>query len=284
MVAAHIREAQHLAQCRLRLQVVILGNAAAQNQRGQGARLALEQPPAMIGAGLEHFGVQVQVERVFGHDAGVAHGPQLHRIQENAAIRRGAHQHRDGEAIASGQQAGRHSVALFLRGVICAQTITHLRAGHLLLKLGARQAGAQEAVLIEQHGLVEGHIGNADRAFVAQRRVVAVDGHFVYGIVVRVQAAMPVVIADRVGRADVGHPSGFEQRDEPREVLARHGNRAGDGQRQRATLADGAIENGVDAPQIRAAESRQTVPENLVESGAFIDAPDADGVAVGHRF
>ena len=100
----------------------------------------------------------------------------------------------------------------------------------------------------------------------------------------RVQAAMPVVIADCVGGADVSDPSGFEQWNEPGEMLAGDGDRPGDGQRQRAALADGAVENGVDTPQVCAAEGRQTVPENLVEGGAFIDAPDADGVALGHRF
>ena len=95
---------------------------------------------------------------------------------------------------------------------------------------------------------------------------------------------MPVVIADRVSSADIGHPAGFEQRDEPREMLAGHRDRAGDGNRQRTTLADRAVENRIDATQIRATEGRQTVPENLVEGSAFVDAPDADRMAMGHRF
>ena len=46
----------------------------------------------------------------------------------------------------------------------------------------------------------------------------------------------------------------------------------------------GAVENRVNAAQIGAAEGRQTVAENLVEGGAFIDAADADRMAMGHRF
>ncbi len=100
---------------------------------------------------------------------------------------------------------------------------------------------------------------------VAQRGIVAEDRNFVDRIgPVRVQAAMPVVIADGVGGADVSHPSGLEQRDEPRLVLAGDGDRPGDGERQRAAHADGAIENRIDAPQIGAAEGGQTVAENLV--------------------
>ena len=147
---------------------------------------------------------------------------------------------------------------------------------------GRASTARQEAVLIEQHAFVEGHVGDADGAFVAQRGIVAVDGDFVNGIdVVRVQAAMAVVIADRVGGAEVGHPAGFEQRDQPGLVLAGNRDRAGNRQGQRAALADGAVEDGVNAAQIGAAESRQAVPENLIESGAFIDAPDTDRMAVG---
>ena len=82
----------------------------------------------------------------------------------------------------------------------------------------------------------------------------------------------------------VGHPSGFEQRNQPGLVLARNRHRTGNRQRQRAAHADRLIENGVDPPQKRAAESGQAVRENLVEGVAFIDAANAHRMAMGHRF
>ena len=78
-----------------------------------------------------------------------------------------------------GEQPGRDAVPLLLRGVECAQPVAQLGAGHLLLELGAAQAGGQEAVLVEQHVLVEGHVGDADGPLVAQRAVVAEDRHLV---------------------------------------------------------------------------------------------------------
>ncbi len=63
-----------------------------------------------------------------------------------------------------------------------------------------------------------------------------------------------VVIADGVGGADVSHPSGLKQRDEPRQVLAGDGDRPGDGEREAGVRADGAVKNRIDAAQIGAAE------------------------------
>ena len=154
-----------------------------------------------------------------------------------------------------------------------------------MLELGPRQDGAEEAVLVEQHAFVEGHVGDADGAFVAQRGVVAVDGDFVDGAgFVGVQAAMAVVIADGVGGAQIGHPAGFEQRDQPRLVLAGNGDRPRDGQRQRAAHADGAVQNLVDAPQVGAAERRQAVREKLVQRVALIHAPRANVAALVRAF
>ncbi len=49
-------------------------------------------------------------------------------------------------------------------------------------------------------------------------------------------------------------------------------------------MPDGAIEDGIDAAEVSAAECGEAVAEDFVEGGAFIDAADADGMAMGHRF
>ncbi len=59
-----------------------------------------------------------------------------------------------------------------------AQPVPQFRARHLALKLRPPQHRGQKPVLIQQHVLVERHIGDANGAFVAQRAVVAPDGHF----------------------------------------------------------------------------------------------------------
>ena len=93
---------------------------------------------------------------------------------------------------------------------------------------GRASTRGEEAVLVQQDAFVEGHVGDADGAFVAQRGVVAEDGNFVDGAgLVGVQAAVAVVVADGVGGAQVRHPAGFEQRDQPGLVLAGDRDRAG---------------------------------------------------------
>ena len=241
----------------------------------------IEQAPAMVGAGFEDLGVKVQVEGVFRDQAGLLHGPQLHGIQEHAAIARRADEDRNGAAVTGGKQAGRDAVPFLLRGVVFAQQVTKLGAGHLPLELGTGEDGADEAVLIEQHAFVEGHVGDPDGAFGAQRGVVGEDRDLVDGAgFVGVQAAVAVVVADGVGGAQVRHPAGFEQRDQPRVMLARNGDGAGDGERQRTSRADGAVEDLVDAAQVGAAERRQAMGEQLVERVALVDAADVD-VAAG---
>jgi hypothetical protein len=89
------------------------------------------------------------------------------------------------------------------------------------------QHGGQETILIHEHVLIERHVGHPDGLFVAQRAVIAEDRHFVNGILVMVEAAVAVVIADCVGCAEIGDPSGLEERDQPGLVLARHRHRAG---------------------------------------------------------
>ncbi len=186
------------------------------------------------------------------------------------------------QSPAGGEQPGLHAVLRFLRGVIFAQQIAQFGAGHLALEFGAREHRGEETVLIEQHAFVEGHVGDANGAFVAQRRIVAEDGDFVNRAgFIRVEAAMAVVIANGVGGAQIRHPSGFEQRDQPRLMLAGYRDRPRDRERQRASHADGAIENLVDAAQIRAAERGQAMREEFVEGGTFIHPPDANVPAGG---
>ncbi len=128
------------------------------------------------------------------------HGPELHGIEEHAAVAGGADEDGDGEAVAGGEQTGLDAVRLFLRGVEWPEAVAEFGAGHLLLKFGAGEDGAEEAVLIEEDVFIEGHVGDADGAFVAEGGVVAVDGDFVDGVVgMGVEAAMAVVIADGVG-------------------------------------------------------------------------------------
>ena len=61
-------------------------------------------------------------------------------------------------------------------------------------------------------------------------------------------------------------------------MLAGNRDRPGNRKRQRAAHADRAIENAVDPPQNRAAESGQAMLENLVDGLALVDAAHA------HRF
>src|SRR5690348_1045641 len=101
-----------------------------------------------------------------------------------------------------------------------------------------------------------------------------------------VETAVAVVIADRVGGAEIRDPAGFEQRNQPGLVLAGDGHGPGHGESERAAHADGPIDNGVDAAQKGAAEGRETVPDQLVQRVAFIDAPhlNAGVVRGGHPF
>ena len=208
------------------------------------------------------------------------HGPELHRIQEHAAVAGRADEDRNGAAEAGGEQSRLHAVLFLLRGVVFSEQVAQFGAGHLALEFGAGEHGGEETVLVQQHAFVEGHVGDADGALVAQGGVVAVDGDFVDGAgFVGVEAAMAVVIADGVGGAEVGHPAGFEQRDQPGMMLAGDRDRAGDGEGERAAHADGAVEDLVDAAQIGSAEGRQAVQEEFVHGAALIDAPGFDVAA-----
>ena len=92
----------------------------------------------------------------------------------------------------------------------------------------------------------------------------------------RVETAVAVVIADRVGGRKIRDPSRFEQRNQPRLMLAGDRHRTGNRERQRAAHADGLVENRVNPPQKCSAERRETVRDQFVQRVAFIDASDFD--------
>jgi hypothetical protein len=141
-----------------------------------------------------------------------------------------------------------------LRGVDAADQVAQLGSRHRLLELGAQQAGGQEAVLLEEDVLVEGHVGDADRLLVAERAVISEDRDLVHRIAVSVQAAMAIVITDGVGGREIGHPTCLQQWIEPGLVLSGNSDRASDGQSQGHSGAHGLIEDLVEATQVRAAE------------------------------
>ena len=171
--------------------------------------------------------------------------------------------------------------------------VAQLGAGHLALEFRAGEHGGEEAVLVEQDAFVEGHVGDADGALVAQGGVVAVDGDFVDGSgLVGVEAAMAIVIADGVGGAEVGDPTGFEQGNQPGLMLAGYGDGPGDGQGEGAAHADGAVEDLVNPAQIGSAKGRQAVQEDFFKGTALIDSTGLDVAAragtlvlrfVGHK-
>ena len=110
---------------------------------------------------------------------------------------------------------------LLLRGVIPPQQIAQFGARHFALEFGTRQHGREEAVLIEQNAFVERHVGDPDGALVTERAVVGEDRNFVNRAgFVGVQTAMAVVVADRIGGAEVSHPARFEERNQPGLMLS----------------------------------------------------------------
>ena len=115
------------------------------------------------------------------------------------------------QPIACGQQSRLDAIAVLLLRIISAQPVSQFRTGHLLLEFRPQQYRCEELILIEQDRLVESHVGHADHAFIPQFAIVAEDRHFIDGIFgVLVQAAVAVVIADGVGRAEIRYPAGLE--------------------------------------------------------------------------
>jgi hypothetical protein len=88
-----------------------------------------------------------------------------------------------------------------------------------------------------------------------------------------------VVVADGVGGGEVGDVAGFEEGDEPGLVLAADGDGSGDGEGEGTAVADGGVEDGVDAAEERAAEGGQAVAEEFVEGGDLVDTAGEDGAA-----
>lgn len=127
----------------------------------------LEQSPIVVGASLEDFRVQVEIEGVLGDQARLTHGPELHRIEKDAAIGGGPHENRNRHSLASGQQAGTRAQARFLLGVAGAQEMTHLGARHLALEFGRQQALGQESILAKENVFIEADVRHADRALVS---------------------------------------------------------------------------------------------------------------------
>ena len=82
---------------------------------------------------------------------------------------------------------------------------------------------------------------------------------------------MAVVIADRIGGAEIRDPSGFEQRNQPSLMLPGDGDGARNRESEGAAATDGGVENRVNPPQKRAAERRKAVREDFVEGVAFVD-------------
>jgi hypothetical protein len=93
---------------------------------------------------------------------------------------------------------------------------------------------------------------------------------------------MPVVIADRVSGGKIRDPAGFEQRDQPRLMLAADSDWTGNRNGQRASHADGAIEDGVNPAKECSAECGEAMRDQLSESFHFIDAADANLGTVMH--
>jgi hypothetical protein len=89
----------------------------------------------------------------------------------------------------------------------------------------------------------------------------------------RIERAVAVVVADRVGGRQQHEPAGVEQRREPRVVLPRHRHRSRDRQRHRQALPDRLVEQRPHAPQVRAAEGGEAVLEQLVERLHVGDGP-----------
>ena len=89
----------------------------------------------MIRAGLIDFGVQVQIEFIGFDQAGLLHGPQLHRIQEDAAVAGSPHEYRNRQAMTSGKQPMRHAALPLLLRIKRAQAVAQFRPGHGALEL-----------------------------------------------------------------------------------------------------------------------------------------------------
>ena len=96
----------------------------------------------------------------------------------------------------------------------------------------------------------------------------------------RLQCPVPVVITDGVSGAEVGYPSAFEQRNQPGLVLSRDGDRAGNRHRDRATGADGPIEDLINPTKVGASKRRQAVVDHIGQGVALVHSPHAHGATL----
>ena len=229
--------------------------------------------PEMIRAALEHFLVQVEVEGV--SVAPSSESPELDRVQEDRSVGRRADEDRDRLAPAEGEQAFGSPVALFKGRVPRPHEVAHLRARHLALELRLLEAGRDETILFGEDLLREPDVRDPDDLVFAQLPVVAMDRDLAERTLIgAVEGAVAVVVADGVGRRNEAEPTGVEQRIEPRQVLARSGDRTGDRERHRNALADCAVQERPHAAQEPAPETRQALLQE------FAQAPDVSDRAV----
>ncbi len=270
-VPRNVRQTEHLRQRRLGLQVVVLRHAAAEDQRPERLRVALAQSPQVVRARLEDFLVQIEVEGV-RRAVDLRQRPQLHRVQEDRPVARRTDENGDRFALAQREQAFARLVLLFLRRIAPTEQPAHLGAGHLALELRFLEYRRDVLVLTEQHFFVEADVRDADRALVTQCCIGARDRHGMERMFLRVvEGAVPVVVADGVGRRHVREPTRVEQRVQPRVVLTRRRDRPRRGQRHRQTLPDRFVEQRPQPSHVTAAEARQAALEQLVELVDFRD-------------
>ena len=201
----------------------------------------------MIRTRFKHLRVQIQIKLIRLDDPRLLHGPQLHGIQKYTAISGRTHEHRKRHAMTCGQQTLGHSIVFFLRCEMGPQPIAKFGAGHLTLKFRKQQDRCQETILIKQHVFVKRHIRYSNRTFVAQRTIIAPDWNLVNrAFAMRVQTAMAVVIAHRIGCRKIRDPARFKQRNQPSLMLSRYRHRPSNRHGERTAKSDGVIKNGID--------------------------------------
>src|SRR4051794_13606918 len=133
----------------------------------------------MVRACFENLCMHVEFESVLLAQSGLSECPQLYRIEEHTAVRRSADEDWNSEASTGREQSRGNAVTLLLFAVVTSETVAEFGSRHLVLELGLAQNGTEETVLIEQHGFVKRHVGDADRPFVPKLCVVTPDGDFV---------------------------------------------------------------------------------------------------------
>src|ERR1043165_4168603 len=85
-----------------------------------------------------------------------------------------------------------------------------------------------------------------------------------------IQAAMAIVVTNRVGSTQVGDPASLQKRDEPGKVLRRNRDRSRNRQSQRASCPNSIVQDLVDTSKNSPAKRRQTLPEYLIQALNFV--------------